>query len=124
MEVSRSVLAHNAWAVLTYGRTEGIMRLPRPGLVYAFSFLAALWNVKAAESKRWNWAILSGILGAMLALVRIEVWTTFLVSSYVFAFICAVKSRFEWRYFVPPLIASVLSLPYLYYNYPPNPNSW
>ena len=118
-----SILARDAWAVLSYGRTEGIMRLPRPGVIYFFSFLAALWNVKAAEDETvWKWAVLSGLLGGLLALVRIDVWTTYLLTTYVFAFLCALKIRFDWRFFVPPLIATALSLPYLYYNYPPPPD--
>ena len=118
-----SLLARNAWTILSYGRTEGILRLPRPGLIYVFSFLAALWNVKAAEEKKsWKWAILSGLMGGLLALVRLEVWTTYILASSIFACLLTLKNRFEWRYFVPPIIAGVLSLPYLYYNYPPPPD--
>ena len=113
------ILAHNAWALLSYGRTEGIMRLPRPGLIYGFSFLAALVCVKAAENRGWKWPIISGIVCGTLAYVRMDVWTTHLLAAYIFAAAYALKNHVWRKLFASAVLASIISLPYLYYNYPP-----
>ncbi|MFI5360575.1 MAG: hypothetical protein ACHQ49_01295 [Elusimicrobiota bacterium] len=118
---SRS-LAENLWTVLSYGRTEGIIRLPRPGVSYAFFFLATFIAVKSAEKQNWTWAIVSGVMGGALAYVRLDVWTTHLIALYVFAAVYSLKARkLNLPLAAAALLATVLSLPFLYFTYPPNP---
>lgn len=114
-----SSLAHDAWTVLSYGRTESVLRLPRPGLSYAFLFLATLWSIKTAESRGWGWAVASGLLGGALAYVRLDIWTTHLLAAYAFSAVCSWKQgRLHGPLLASALIATLLSLPFLYYNYP------
>jgi len=113
------ILTHNAWTLLSYGRTEGVFRLPRPGVINSYSYLAALWGIKAAEGRGWKWTVLSGVMGGALAYVRLDVWTTYLVAAYLFAFIHSVKHGLNQKLFASAALSTLLSLPYLYFHYPP-----
>ncbi|MHB2025219.1 MAG: hypothetical protein ACYCPQ_01070 [Elusimicrobiota bacterium] len=115
-------LLHDAWSILSYGRTEGVIRLPRPGLTYPFLFLATLWIADAAEDPGWTWPILSGLLGGILAYVRLDVWSAYLTAAYAFAAVLWFKNRrFPWKIACGVALSTVISLPFLYFNYPPNP---
>jgi hypothetical protein len=114
-------LAHNIWGLLSYGRTEGVWRLPRPGVTYAYLFLAAAALIRAAAGGR-GWALLSGVLGGALAYVHLDVWSGHLLASWAFAGVISRQER-RWRRGLigAALLATVLGLPFLYFNYPPDP---
>jgi hypothetical protein len=114
------ILAHNAWTLFSYGRTESIYRLPRPGLINIFSYLVALACIKTAESRGWRWAVLSGVLVGALAYVRVDVWSTHIFAIYIFAATYALKRQPCGKLFASAALASILSLPYLYLTYPPS----
>jgi hypothetical protein len=121
--LSLSGLAHNAWTALSYGRTEAVLRLPRPGLTYAFLFLATLLSIKTAESGSWKWAAASGLLGGALAYVRLDVWTAHLLAAYAFSVVYSWKTRRpHWPLMASAVIATIVSLPFLYCIYPPAPD--
>lgn len=114
-----SVLAKNAWVLLSFGRTEGILRLPRPGLTYAFSFAAALAAVIAAERRR-PWTTLgAALLAALLPYVRLDVWTTHVLATCFFALARGVLSRrLPWHEAVVALAAGLGGLPLVLANMP------
>ncbi|MDD5627708.1 MAG: hypothetical protein PHU21_01495 [Elusimicrobia bacterium] len=113
-------LAHNAWTILSYGRTESVLRVPRPALTYAFLFLASLWSIKTAESRAWSWALAGGALGGALAYVRLDVWSTHILAAFAFCAVCSLKERrLHKPLLASALLAALISLPFLYYNYPP-----
>ena len=119
--LSPGALAHNLWAVLSYGRTEGVWRLPRPGVTYAFLFLAAAALIRAAGGGT-RWAVLSGVLGGVLAYVHADVWSSYLVASWAFAAVLSWRAgRPQRGLFGSALLSTLLSLPFLLAHYPPNP---
>ena len=116
-------IGRDLWALLSYGRTEGVLRLPRPGLTWAFLFLAGIWLAKDEESRTARWTVLSGVLGGLLAYVRMDVWSSYVVASGVFALAVSLRdkkpARGLWTSFA---ITVLVSLPYLAVNYPPAPD--
>lgn len=117
------IFAHNVWTVLSYGRTEAVIRLPRPGVTYALLFLATWGIIKAAESDTWRWAAWSGVMGGALAYVRFDVWSTYVVASCLYALARSVQDRrMRWRLWMSVVITSLVSLPLLYCIYPPDPD--
>lgn len=117
----KQIVMHNLWTMLSYGRTEGIMRLPRPGVTYAFLFCATLCVVKAAETRTWKWAAFSGLLGGALAYVRVDVWTTYIVAAGLYALLISVQERRPaWTLWASVALSSALSLPFLLSCYPPS----
>lgn len=113
----------SVWALLSYGRTEGVLRLPRPGVTYAFLFLATLVSVKAAEARSWAWAAAAGVLGGALAYVRLDVWTAHCLALAIFTLAAWRTERaFPARLFAACVIAAALSLPYVLQLYPPDPD--
>lgn len=111
------------WTMLSYGRTEGITRLPRPGVTYAFAFLASALAVAAADKRTAPRALLAGLVGGLLAYVRVDVWTTFMVALWAFALAVSVRERRPaWQLWGAAALASAVSLPFLYYCFPPDPD--
>ncbi|MBI5241983.1 MAG: hypothetical protein HY926_16035 [Elusimicrobia bacterium] len=119
--LSLRALAHNLWGVLSYGRTEGVWRLPRPGVTYGFLFLAAAALIRAAGGGA-RWAVLSGVLGGVLAYVHADVWSSYLVAGWAFAAVLSWRAG-GWRrgLFGSLALSTALSLPFLFAHYPPNP---
>lgn len=114
-------LAHNAWGLLAYGRTEGVIRLPRPGLTYAFLFLAVACLRRTASAKTWLWPALSGVLGGALAYVHLDGWSLYLAAAGLFAPLESLRQRrWVWGLWASVALSALLSLPYLYCLYPPN----
>ncbi|MHB2025221.1 MAG: hypothetical protein ACYCPQ_01080 [Elusimicrobiota bacterium] len=117
------IAAHNLWSVLSYGRTEGVLRLPRPGLTWAFLFLATLWAIKTAQTRSWRWAAASGILGGALAYVRLDVWSSYMAAMFFFSIAVSIDERRTSKPLLASLALSTLaSLPFLLLNYPPDPD--
>ncbi|HVA65686.1 MAG TPA: hypothetical protein VNK24_02025 [Elusimicrobiota bacterium] len=117
------VLGHNLWTLLSYGRTEGVLRLPRPGLTWAFLFLAGLWLAKAEESRATRWTVLSGVLGGLLAYVRMDVWSSYVIASGVFALVVSLRDKKPaWELWASFALTALVSLPFLAANYPPAPD--
>ena len=115
------ILEHDLWALLSYGRTEGVLRLPRPGLSWAFLFLAGLWLAKAEERRTPRWTILSGVLGGLLAYIRMDVWSSYVVASGVFALAVSFRDKKPaWNLWASFALTGLVSLPYLAANYPPS----
>lgn len=120
-QASLRAWGHNAWSVLTYGRTESVFRLPRPGVAYAFLFLAATTLIRAADGG-WRRVLLGGVLGGALAYVHFDVWSTYIVACWAFA--AAVwwkEGRLPRSLLWTAAVATVVSLPFVYYNHSPSP---
>lgn len=110
-------LLRNAWTTLSYGRTESVFRLPRPGISYAFSFAASLLYIAAAELKSWRACLGAGLLGGALAYVRADVWTSYVVATSLDALLESIrKPRGAARLWFSLLVTAVLSAPYLYFT--------
>lgn len=114
------LLAKNAWVVLSYGRTESLYRLPRPGLTYAALFLAALLNIRAAEERGLKWAVISGVWGGLLAYTRLDISTTFLGATVFFAVAHGWKHGYDRRLPAAAGIAVLISLPFYLVNMGPS----
>lgn len=115
-------LLHNAWTVLSFGRTEGVLRLPRPGLSFAMFFLVVLVHVRAAARESRTGLLAAGALGGLLAYFRADIWTTYLAGAWVFAAVWALRRGFSWKPAAAAALASLVSLPWALLNYPPDPD--
>lgn len=101
-----------AWTMASYGRTEGVWRLPRPGLTAAALFGVLLVWLRAFSSGRARWWAAAGAAGGLLAYVRLDVWSSMLGASLAFPpAMAAVERRWDRRWALPALIALPLSLP-------------
>lgn len=115
-------LAKNAWALLSFGRTEGVLRLPRPGVSYAFSFAATLAAIVAAERRLPLTTAGAMFLGALLAYVRLDVWTTHVIATAAFAAVRGLRAR-RWpsHEAAVALAAALGGLPVMAANWPADP---
>ena len=108
-------LAHDAWTLLSYGRTEGLLRLPRPGFTYMALFAASLLAVRAAEKPGRRWALISGAAGGLLAYVRPDVWSMYMGTMGVFTVIRSVKARrIDWTLAASTALSLLISLPFVW----------
>lgn len=111
------------WGLLSYGRTEGVLRLPRPGVSYSFLFLATLWTLNAARTRSWAWATAAGLLAGALAYVRLDVWTGHCLALFVFTVASSVNDRaLNRRLAWSCVLAALVSAPYLGALYPADPD--
>lgn len=114
-----SALAKNVWVLLSFGRTEGVLRTPRPALTYAFSFAAALAAVVAAERRRPGATAGAALLGALLPYVRLDVWTTHVLAAGAFALARGLLSRrLPWHEAAVALAAGLGGVPLVLANSP------
>ncbi|HVC08340.1 MAG TPA: hypothetical protein VNH15_00185 [Elusimicrobiota bacterium] len=81
---SLGALAHDAWAVLSTGRTESVARLPRPGVDYAVLFLATLLEIKAAESSKLRWGVAAGVCAGLMPEIHPDIWFTQMPAMILF----------------------------------------
>lgn len=117
------VLSHNLWAILSCGRTESVLRLPRPGISYAAIFLATLCLVSASEDHGLLRTCVSGTLGGALAYVHLDVWSSYILASFFFALAVSIRNKKPaWNLWGSFALSTFISLPFLYFNYPPDPD--
>jgi hypothetical protein len=108
-------LSHNAWTLLSYGRTEGVLRLPRPGFTYLAIFAASLLAVRAAERRGYGPVVVSGLAGGLLAYVRPDVWSMYMGTIGIFTAIRSYQARkIDWRLAASAAVSLLLSLPLLW----------
>ena len=114
-------IGSKVWSLLSYGRTESICRLPRPGLTYGMLFLGQFALAKASESRKARWMFLSALFGGMLIYVRGDIGMTYIGAAFIF-------SAAYWlrhRSLAPAAWAAVtllLSVPWFFANFPINPD--
>ncbi len=108
----------NAWIMLSYGHTESVCRLPRPGLTYALLLAAILLAAKSADRKTWGWAAVSGVCGGLLSFVRMDIYSIYLAASWVFAWVYTAKNRFCWQPFLSAALTLSIGLPCMYGMFP------
>lgn len=110
------------WALLTYGRTESAVRLPRPGLSYAALFAVSLLTAAAAGTGSRLKAISSGVCGGLLLYVRSDVGTTYLGACVLFAALDSwKKKRLSWEPALSALISVLVAVPWFMLADPMNP---
>ncbi|MDD5627710.1 MAG: hypothetical protein PHU21_01505, partial [Elusimicrobia bacterium] len=98
------------------------IRLGRPGLTYAYLFLAVLCLRRTAASRTWVWPALSGILGGALAYVHLDGWTIYMAAAGLFAALESLRrGRWSRGLWSSVALSTLVSLPYLYFLYPPRP---
>jgi hypothetical protein len=115
-------LAHNAWTVISFGRTESVLRLPRAGFTYGFLYFAAYCLVKTVETESWGWAAAAGLMGGVLPYVHIDVWSTYMVGAGLVAVVQWFRKRkLFWMIVAALALASLMSVPFLWTNFPPQP---
>ncbi|MFA6028968.1 MAG: hypothetical protein WC969_03840 [Elusimicrobiota bacterium] len=113
-------LARGAWTLLSAGRTEGLQRLPRPGVTYVVLFLAALLWTRAAESSRRRWALAAGLFAGLTPYFRLDVGSTVLLGAALFTLAHA-RTRLLKPLAAGLVLAALVALPYALVNYPPDP---
>jgi hypothetical protein len=113
---------HNAWTVLSYGRTESVCRLPRPGLTYTMLFAATLLTARSAGRKGLLWPAVAGVFGGSLAYIRADVYTIYLAASWIFAAIHCWKNGWRCSVFLAPALSSALGLPWMAVTFPLDPD--
>lgn len=116
-------LGKAAWSLGSFGRTEGILRLPRPALTYAALFAAGLALVRAAERRDWKATGLSGVLGGLMLYVRLDVGSTYLFAAAAFAALTAPRDRAAGLHLAASAALSMLlSLPWCLAYFPLDPS--
>ncbi len=110
------LIGHNLWTLLSYGRTESVARLPRPGINYAILFLVSLLTIRSSERPGWRWPLLAGLAGGISAYCRLDSWGTAMAAGGVFAAVLAARGR-PWRPVAAALaLSAFLSIPFLWVN--------
>ncbi|HVA65681.1 MAG TPA: hypothetical protein VNK24_02000 [Elusimicrobiota bacterium] len=94
---SLGALAHDAWTLLSTGRTESVARLPRPGVDYSVLFLATLLEIKAAESADLRWGVAAGICGGLMPEIHPDIWFTHLPAMFFFLFLALFYKKLNFR---------------------------
>jgi len=94
---SLGALAHDAWALISTGRTESVARLPRPGVTYAFLFLATLLEIKAAESPKLRWGAAAGVCGGLMPFIHPDIWFTQMPAMIFFLFLALFYKKLNRR---------------------------
>jgi uncharacterized protein YhhL (DUF1145 family) len=108
------LLLGTLWKIGSYGRTEGVWRLPRPGLTVAALFGVTLFWLKTLEKPTVRGWALTGLLAGLLAYVRIDVWSGMMGALCVFpVLMLACGHRFNKFWLLPPALALPLSAPVL-----------
>ncbi|MBI5201743.1 MAG: hypothetical protein HY925_09180 [Elusimicrobia bacterium] len=115
-------LGSAAWTFVSYGRTENVWRIPRPGISYAALFAAALVWYRAALSEKLPALVLAGLTGGLLCYVRFDVASGLLGAMCVYPVLQTVfQRRFDWKWAAPGAIALVLGIPMLRWALHPGP---
>lgn len=115
-------VAKSAWTLASYGRTESLLRLPRPGITYAGLFAASLLTLRALKSKETRDLALAGCAAGLLAYVHLDVWTTHLGACFVLGAMESVRLRtLRHALWIPAGAGLAVSLPWLALNFPADP---
>lgn len=111
-----------AWTLGSYGRTDGVLRLPRPGASWGLAF-AALWSVqRALRLPRPRALALAGVGAGLLAYVRLVEWTTVLGGCFFLGVLESWRTRrLRHALWLPFLAGLGVSLPWLALNVPADP---
>jgi hypothetical protein len=117
-----TVIGKNIWTLMSYGRTESVLRLPRPGVTYAFLFLVVLAGIRAFTHPNKKRIVLSGVLGGLTAYVRLDIWSIYVVAISIYAVAASYRRKtIAVGLVASAAIAGVVSLPWFLSNYPPDP---
>ncbi len=109
----KELVFQNAWTMLSYGRTE-LLRMPRPAATYPALFLAALLNVRTAEKLDTRSAVISGVWGGLLAYVRMDIWSSYLAATFIFAAVSSYhKKKIIWPLVCSAVLSLIVSIPWL-----------
>ncbi len=108
------------YSMALYGRTEGVWRIPRPGLSHIGLYAAILVWARAAASRGIIPWVLSGLCAGALAYVRIDVWSGFVGAACLFPLLQgALHRRWEWRWILPAALGLTIGFPTLLFGLHP-----
>jgi|CXWL01.1.fsa_nt_gi hypothetical protein len=108
------------YGMALYGRTEGVWRIPRPGLSHIGLYAAILVWARAAVSRGTLPWVLSGLCAGALAYVRIDVWSGFVGAACLFPVLQgALLRRWQWRWTIPAVLGLALGFPTLLFGLRP-----
>lgn len=115
-------LGRMLWVMGAYGRTEGVLRLPRPGITYAALFGASLLMAKTAEPCGRRWAAWGGLAVGLLAYIRLDVWSAAMVASGILPIVEGMRRRaVPWPLMLAFSVGLLSSVPWMLTQLPFDP---